>query len=226
MNRNRSYLFAAPLLLACTAAPVSAQQQDLQLWTSTVAAVPLSDDWELSGGLLVRASELREGIYQLQFVGDVQHEVGDGVSIGAGYSYIPNYRAGERTRTENRIRQQVAFPVASVGGGRIAARVRLEQRWRDDGDDIKLRLRPALTYSLPIGEGTSLRLGHESFLNLNATDWGPATGYDRVRHQVSVRHDLGGGLTGEAGYLNQYVFVGDDPEEMDHVLTLGVGYSF
>jgi len=210
------------LLLAFGATPARAEEQDGQIWATTTLSLPVADRLELTGGFIVRASALREGIYQLHFTADLERAVGDGVSVSLGYSHIPAYRAGALVRTENRVRQQVTFPLARLGGGRLGARLRLEQRWRDDGENVKFRLRPAVTFSLPIARQTSLRLSHESFFNLNETDWGPATGYDRVRHQVSVRHNLGGGLRGEVGYLNQYVFGGDDPEETDHVLTVGL----
>jgi len=215
---------AAALLLG-TPLSAHAQESDAQLWTATTASLPLSKDFELSGGLFVRASDSREGIYQLQFLGDLAMEVSEDVSVGVGYSHIPNYSGGALVRSENRLRQQVSAHLAEVAGGRISGRLRLEQRWRDDGEDVKFRLRPALTYALPVGGGTSLRLGHESFFNLNETDWGPDLGYDRMRHTIALRRGLGGGFTGEIGYLNQYIFGRDDPDQVDHVLTLAVRFD-
>jgi len=217
-------LVPAAGLAAFLMAPGAARAQvsDAQLWTSATASVPLADDLELSGGLSVRVSDTREGMYQLQFLGDLELDLGDDVAVGVGYSHIPNYSGGALVTSENRVRQQVSVRLGEVAGGRIGGRLRLEQRWRDDGEDLKFRLRPALTFVLPVEGGTSLRLGHESFFNLNETDWGPDAGYDRMRNSVALRRGLAGGLTGEIGYLNQYIFGRDEPDEVDHVLTLAL----
>lgn len=220
---NRFQLLCAAALL-CVPAAAQAQDQDAQLWTSLSAEVEVAPDLSFTSGVHVRASELREGIYQIQIAGDVAYDAG-GAELSVGYSHIPNYERGALVTRENRIRQQVSIPLGRIGGGSLSGRVRLEQRWRDDGEDLKFRLRPALTYSLPVGAGTSIRLGHESFFNLNETDWGPDAGYDRMRNQLSVRRGLGDGVTGEVGYLNQYIFGRDDPDEMDHALTVAIGFT-
>lgn len=194
------------------------------MWTQTSATLA-AGEFNLGTHFIARAGDASDGIYQLQFGVDVEREIG-GVTAGIGYSYVPSYEDGDLTTREHRIRQQVSVPVGRVGGGELATRLRLEQRWRDDGKDVKFRLRPRVTWTRPIGEnGLALRLLHESFMNLNDTDWGEEARYDRMRNQVALRRDLAKGLTGEVGYLNQYIFQGDRPDEVDHALTFAITLS-
>jgi hypothetical protein len=213
---------------ACAAAaamfalPASAQVADTQVWGQTTVTADLGA-WDFGGHVIARAGDAADGIYQLQFGVDVEREVGEGATGGIGYSYVPSYDQGRLTTREHRIRQQLSFELGKLAGGSVAARLRLEQRWRDDGEDIKFRLRPRLSWTRPIGpDDLAVRLQHESFINLNATDWGGESRYDRMRNQIALRRALGGGLTGEVGYLNQYIFQGDRPDEVDHALTFAL----
>jgi len=222
--RSSSRYLLLPLLGCFPAAPAAAEDRDTQLWTQTNATVALGK-FNLGTQFIARAGDAANGFYQLQFGVDVEREIG-GVTAGVGYSYVPSYEDGELTTREHRIRQQVSVPVGRLGRGEVAARLRLEQRWRDDGEDVKFRLRPRVTWTRPIGEkGLAVRLLHESFMNLNDTDWGQEARYDRMRNQVALRRDLAKGLTGEVGYLNQYIFQGDRPDEVDHALTFAITLS-
>jgi hypothetical protein len=210
------------LIAACAAAPAAGQDQDAQLWTQATATLS-AGELDLSGHIIARGSDAADGVYQLQFGADVERDMGGGIVAGIGYSYVPSLEDGRVTTREHRIRQQVSVPIAQVAGGELAGRLRLEQRWRDDGEDVKFRLRPRVSWTRPIGSGgLAVRLLHESFLNLNDTDWGGESRYDRMRNQVALRRRLAGGVTGEIGYLNQYVFGREGPDAVDQALTFAI----
>src|SRR3546814_13021149 len=105
---------------------------------------------------------------------------------------------------EDRPRQQISFPLGGFAGGKLSGRVRLEERLRRDGDDIGLRLRPQIKYTLPLGTGskTALVLSHESFIQVNDTDWGQASGYARLRKPIGGTPPLTTVVSVELGYLN------------------------
>ncbi len=218
-----------PLLLlfstAFAAPAVAAEEEDAQLWTQTTATVTLGR-FDLGTHFIARMGDAADGVYQLQFGVDAERRIGAGIKAGIGYSYVPSFEDGRITTREHRIRQQVSATLGEVAGGEVAGRLRLEQRWRDDGEDLKFRLRPRVTWTRPIGpDGLAVRLAHESFLNLNDTDWGREAGYDRMRNQAALRGDLAKGVTGEIGYLNQYIFQGERPDEVDHALTIAISLS-
>jgi hypothetical protein len=218
---------AAALACWCAAAPAHAQDEDAQLWTATTANFDLGNDTTFSAQVVARFSDAAEGLSELQLQGDFEKEVRDGLSVGAGYSYVPRYDLGRLTSREHRTRQQVSTRLGEVLGGQVEGRVRLEQRWRDDGEDLMLRLRLRLMWTRKIGpEDLSVRLSHESFAQLNDTDWGGEARYSRMRNQVSLRRKFGEVLTGELGYLNQYSLSGSGSDELVHALTVATTFDF
>jgi len=218
---------AAAAALVCVAAPAYAQDDDWQLWTTATANFDLGDETTFSPQLVMRFGDEAEGLSELQLQADVEKEVQDGLSLGGGYSYINRYDRGRVTSREHRTRQQVRMRIGEVLGGRVEGRVRLEQRWREGREDLMLRLRGRLTWTRKIGpQDLALRLGHESFVQLNDTDWGGEARYSRMRNQVSLRRKLGDALTGEAGYLNQYDFSDRGSDKIVHAATFALTYDF
>lgn len=224
----RTLLFALPL--AALAAPALAQTDtDSQVWASADAATELADGVELSLETTARFGDGADGLYELEFGGWLSFDAGGGVTISTGYARVPGYSNGDLTKMEDRPRQQVSFPLARFAGGKLSGRIRLEERLRRDGDDIGLRLRPQIKYSLPLARGgrTALVLSHESFVELNDTDWGQTSGYARMRNAISIETPLNDAVTIEAGYLNQYDFGHDgEHDEMAHVATVGLSLAF
>ncbi len=199
----------------------------MQLWTTTTANFDLGDDTTFSSQVMARFSDAAEGVSELQLQGDFEKEVRQGLQVGAGYSYVPRYDRGRLTSREHRTRQQVSTRLGEVLGGQVESRIRLEQRWRDDGEDMMLRLRGRLTWTRKIApKELSVRLWHESFAQLNDTDWGGDARYSRMRNQLSLRRKFGEVLTGELGYLNQYSISSSGSDELVHALTVATTFDF
>ncbi len=218
---------AAVMACWCAATPAYAQDEEAQLWTATTANFDLGEDTSFSAQVVARFSDAAEGVSELQLQGDFEKEVRDGLRVGAGYSYVPRYDRGRLTSREHRTRQQVSTRLGEVLGGRVEGRIRLEQRWRDDGDDMMLRLRARLMWTRKIGpRDLSVRLWHESFAQLNDTDWGGDARYSRMRNQLSLRRKLGEAVTGELGYLNQYSLSDSGPDEVVHAITVATIFDF
>jgi hypothetical protein len=219
---------AAAVVLSCLAgaAPAHAQEEDAQLWTSATADFELGEDTNFTSQAVARFSDAAEGLAERQLQVDLETGVGGALRVGGGYSYVTRYEDGELASREHRVRQQVSAELGEVLGGRIEGRLRLEQRWRDDGDDVMLRLRPRLSWAREIGrDDLELRLWHESFIQLNDTDWGGEAGYARLRNQVSLRRSLAKSVAGEVGYLSQYSLSGQGPDELVHALTVAISFS-
>jgi hypothetical protein len=233
VSANRAFVHriiicsAAAVAAVVLPAPARAQEIDTQLWSTTTASFDLGNDLTFIGQFVARFSDDADGVSELQYQGDLELELREGLRVGGGYSYVPRYDQGDLTTREHRIRQQVSARLGSLAGGRVEGRLRLEQRWRDDGDDTALRLRPRVTWTRPIGPNDlALRLSHESFIFLNDTDWAGEAGYNRMRNQASLRRKLGSSATGELGYLNQYDLQPGRRDRMAHVLTLGLSFDF
>lgn len=217
----------AAVAAALVCAPAHAQDEDAQIWTATSADFALGGDFTLATQFVARFSDEADGVSELQLSGDLEWETSGGVTLSGGYSYVPRYNQGNQITREHRTRQSVSVGLGSVLGGDIEGRVRLEQRWRNDGDDMLLRLRGRLTWTRPVGpSGLAVRLQHESFAHLNETDWAGNARFDRVRNSAMLRRKFGERVTGEIGYLNQWSFVAAGPDDVIHAANVGLSFSF
>jgi hypothetical protein len=218
----RVALLAVPWLVPGAASATS----DSQLWTVTSATVKLSDRWRVSEELTTRFSDNRHGLYEIESNTLLGYRLNKVVTLWVGYTHDPQYAGGDFTIMEHRAREQVTFDnVAKLGPGKLSARVRMEQRWRDRLDGTGWRLRPYLKYSLPIAGKIALNLSSEPFFDLNTTTFQKKSGFDRVRNLVTLSAPLSKKLTGEIGYMNQHGFVRGGPDTSDNIAYFAVALS-
>ena len=218
------------LLLLGTATPALAQtDSDSQIWLTAGASTEITKGVELNLETVLRFGSDADGLYEGEYGGDLAFAVGDGVKLSAGYLRVPQYSRAGVTAIEDRARQAVSFGVGEFAGGKLSARVRMEERWRNTGTDTGFRLRPRLSWVRPFTPKgkTALVISHESFIELNDADWGQSAGYDRMRTFIGVVTPLIEGVKVEGGYLNQWGLKRDgDPASVDHVLSMSLAYSF
>jgi hypothetical protein len=213
---------AAALLLPTTARAKS----DEQLWATGSATVKVSDRWRISQEVVVRTSDAKNGIYELESNTILSYRVSDRVTIAAGYTHDPQYAGGHFTVMEHRAREQVTFDnLARLGTAKLSARTRVEQRWREGVDGIGWRLRPYAKVSLPVSGKVALNLSSEPFFNLNRTAFQRSTGLDKVRNLVSLSAPLSKTLSGEVGYMNQHSFVRNGTDSSDNIAYVAISLS-
>jgi len=197
--------------------PVGATK-DSQLWTTESATLALSDHWRLQEELTERFSDNKNGLYEIESNTLLGYRMNKVVTLWAGYTHDPQYSAGDFTRMEHRAREQVTFDnFANLGPGKLSARIRIEQRWREGLEGTGWRLRPYLKYSLPISGKLALNLSSEPFIDLNTTSFQSKRGLDRVRNLVTISAPLSKSLSAEAGYMNQHLFISGRPDEGDNI---------
>jgi Protein of unknown function (DUF2490) len=217
----RSAALALPIALLMST-PAWARSDD-QLWTTAGVNVKLSDDWKISEEIVTRFSDNRNGLYELEATTMLGYRLANGVTLAAGYVHNPQYSGGDFTVMEHRAREQLSFDnFTKLGPGKLSARMRLEQRWREGIDGTGWRARPYLKYSIPLAGKTNLNLSNETFVNFNTTAFQKQSGIDRMRNLISISTPLTKTLSGEAGYLNQYGFVRGGEDNVDHVAYFAV----
>ena len=224
----KSKLFAALLVASsiCVIATPAFAQTDEQLWTNFNATVKLSEHWRLSEEGTVRFSDNRNGLYELEANTLLGYRLNKVVTLWAGYTHNPQYAGGDFAVMEHRAREQATFDgIAKLGSGKLSARLRFEQRWREHVDGTGWRVRPYLKYSLPIVGKTALNVSSEPFFNLNTTPFQRQTGLDRVRNLVTISTPLTKSLSGEAGYMNQHGFVKNGSDTSDNVAYFGLALN-
>ena len=218
---------ALVLLMAAIMVPTPAfAKSDEQLWTTAGANVKLSDNWRLQQEVVARFSDNRNGLYEIESTTLLGYKLNKIVTVSAGYVHNPQYAGGDFTVMEHRAREQVSFDnFAKLGSGKLSARMRLEQRWREGVDGAGWRARPYVKYSVPLKGKTALNFSNETFVNLNTTPFQRQDGFDRMRNLVSISTPLTKSLNGEAGYMNQYGFVRGGDDTVDHAAYFAVSLS-
>lgn len=225
MLRSLMITSVASVTLSCSAA--ASARSDSQIWGTASANFQLSDKWRLSEELVTRFSDNRNGLYEVEAVTMLNYKVAKDVTLAAGYVHNPQYVGGDFTVMERRVREQVTFDnFAKVDSGKLSARLRLEQRWREHIDGTGWRLRPYVKYSVPLAGKAALNLSSEPFFNLNSTSFQRQKGLDRVRNLVSISGPLSGRINAEAGYMNQHGFVRGGPDTSDNIAYFALSANF
>ncbi|KQX25443.1 MULTISPECIES: DUF2490 domain-containing protein [unclassified Sphingomonas] len=143
-----------------------------------------------------------------------------GLSLYQGYAHVFTPRDGTRDLHEHRSFQQLSWVMGRPWNGELASRTRFEQRWRNDGRDMGLRLREMLRLEIPVARSGLAALGYaEMFVALNDTDWGARGGFDQLRSFAGAEIPLAGASTIELGYLNQYINQPSGRRRVNHVLS-------
>ena len=213
---------AAVSLAATPALAVS----DDQVWTTASVSVKFDDHWRVSQELVGRFSDRRDGLYEIESNTMLGYKLDKVVTLWAGYTHDPQYSGGDFTVLEHRVREQVSFDgFAELDGGKLSARVRMEQRWRDGVSGTAWRVRPYVKWSVPVKGKVALNLSNEMFVNLNRTPFQARTGIERMRNLATFSAPLTKTLTGEAGYMNQHGFVRNGPDTSDNIAYFALSLS-
>ncbi|MDH2130831.1 DUF2490 domain-containing protein [Sphingobium yanoikuyae] len=217
-------------LFVLMALPATAHaSEDEQLWTTTSATVKLSDHWRLQQEIVARFSNDRDGLYEIESNTLVGYKLNKQVTVWAGYTHDPQYDGGDFTVMEHRVREQVTVDnILKLGPVSVSARMRMEQRWREGIDGTAWRLRPYVKLTMPFKEGgkTALILSHESFIDLNKTNFQRIQGEERMRNMIAITTPLAKNVNAEIGYLHQHGFRPDADDSNDNVASLSLSFSF
>jgi hypothetical protein len=224
---TRPFLIAA--LAMATLAPGAAwASSDGQLWTATGASGKIAPRVDVSIDEAVRFSDAAGGLNQIRLSAMIGYHIAPHIILWVGYVHAPDYAQGHAIRVERRAREQISAQLGNFWGGTLSGVVKVEQRWRDTGSDTGWRVRGLLKWTRPFRTDgkTALVVSHESFLNLDSTDWGQIRGYDQMRNFIGINTPLVPRVKIEMGYLNRRLIVRGGADESDHVASVALGYSF
>lgn len=214
-----------PMLIALAAAVPShaSTRQDEQLWVNLTVMGPLSGKLVYFVEAQPRFGSGAQRPDQLLLRPAVGVKLSDHVTLYQGYARVVTPRDGTADLTEHRGFQQLSWVVGRPWGGEFSTRTRFEQRWRNDGDDMGLRLRKMLRLEIPLAGNGLAALGYaEGFVALNDTDWGARAGFDQLRSFIGAEIPLAGRSTIELGYLNQTINQQAGRRRMNHVLSFSL----
>lgn len=216
-------LLAATVLLAQPAAAETTH--DEQVWVNLTATGPVSGDLVYFAELQPRIGDGVSRVDQLLLRGAVGWKLSPAVTVYQGYAHVVVPVDGGRDVNEERSFQQLNLAVAKPWRGELSSRTRLEQRWRNDGNDTGWRLREMIRYEKPLKAGSdavNALVSAEAFVALNDTDWGARSGFDQLRTFVGAEVGLPGASTAEIGYLNQVIDRTRGRTQINHVASVSV----
>jgi hypothetical protein len=232
IGRMSAVMIRTALAAAALGALLPAQaaaRSDTQLWTTGSVTVNVSDRVRVAEEVVLRVSDRRDGLYEVENTLLASYKLADGIWAGAGYVHNPQYDAGDFTVLERRAREQIGYDnFATIGRAKLSARLRLEQRWRDGVGGTGWRTRPFVRMTVPLGDkgAPSLLLSNETFFNLNSVSFQAQDGLDRMRTAATLQIPVMKGVNAEVGYLNQHRFVRGGPDNDDHVANLAIAFTF
>jgi len=223
---RRAPVLAGALALTIFALSVPARAdtaEDEQAWLNVTAMGPISGDLVYFVEVQPRLGEGLTRVDQLLLRGGVGWKLSPSLTLYQGYAHVRTPRDDGPDVDEERSFQQINWTIGKLLGGELSSRTRLEQRWRNDGDDMGWRLREMLRYETPLKKGSetvNALVWGEAFVALNDTDWGARSGFDQLRSFVGIELALPGASTAEIGYMNQLFDRQGGGTRMNHIASV------
>lgn len=222
INAFTGLLFAS--IAVGTFTPAHATDSDDGFWTvvSSTDSFPSGDEvsrWQYWFDAQARYFDVGSGINQYLVRPAVGYKIGDNLSAWVGYARFRSRNRSGSVRDENRYWQQISWTAGKWKNGTVSLRARLEQRDLSTGDDLGLVLRTQAKYVRPIGSDGKryLALGIEPFIDLRDTDWGGDSGLGQNRISIGIGWRFSDKLTLESGYMNQFIWVDNGENRMNHL---------
>lgn len=210
-----------------------ATEHDSGVWTifSTTDSFPASSAtsrWHYWFDAQARYFDIGSGTNQWLVRPAIGYEIRDGVKVWGGYARFRSRNGAGRVADENRYWQQLDWRAGRWLDGNISMRVRLEQRAVDRGDDLGVVFRFMTKYVRPFAGNSdkSLIVALEPFVDLRDTDWGGDSGLAQNRVFVGMGWRLSNKLTLETGYMNQYLWVDNAEDRVNHLAILTLKTKF
>lgn len=218
---------ALATLMALAATGTAHARDDAQGWAAATVNVDLGGGFRASNETVLRFSNIRGGLYEIEDNLMVGFKPNKQVTLWLGYTHNPQYDHGDFTRMEHRFRQQVNVDnFLKLGSVRFSGRMRLEERWREGQGGPAWRLRPFLKATLPVAGKVNLVASHESFIDLNTSDFQRVRGEERMRNFIGLTAPISKKISVEAGYMLQHGFVRNGPDNNDHAASIAFTGNF
>ena len=218
-------LLVAPALLALSAAPAAAAEDDGNVWLGQFATINATDKVYVRLEAQERFTNDAERLGQLLLRSLVGYRITKDVNIGAGYAFVLTDPVGPVELNEHRFYQELNVRLLSTEGGvTLDSRTRLEQRTFEEREDTQWRLRQFVQLRVPVSGNNKIVAYTEPFIDLNETDV-QRGGLSIWRNFVGVSIPLAKGIEVVPGYLNQHVFR-EGQDRSDHTANVNLFMTF
>lgn len=221
-------VFSAFLLLPCFVYA----DEDFQFWNHYSASGPLGgkdSPYSLRIDAQQRFQDSVDRMGLLVIGAQLGYRFNSSWSVSGGYMWVPIFGpARNRVRQdEHRLLQQLNYFKILPGNYTFGTRSRIEERFLEAGNDISLRFRELLRFTVPLTQKSVapyLVTSNELLYNLTSTEPGPQEGFNQNRAFLGLGAQPVKWLRVEAGYLNQYNHRPGTTDRIVHALQLTADY--
>ncbi|MDZ4820172.1 MAG: DUF2490 domain-containing protein [Planctomycetota bacterium] len=158
----------------------------------------------------------------------IGYKVTDKMTLWGGYAWAHIEPLHDPPIDEHQFWQQITWS-HKFDPATLDLRSRLEQRFREEGDDTGWRFRQMFAYRQPLEVTPRLTfvMWDEVFFNLNDTDWGSHSGFDQNRAFVGLGWKPTPETTWrvEVGYLNQFIDRVGRANMNNHLLSISLFWN-
>lgn len=210
-----------------TVATPAFAEDNAQLWVTTNAETALDDNDKILATIILRSRPDTLNLGQSLLRIGVVHQFKNGISVAGNFAVVTTYRPDRPDRAEHRFAQSISIPITSnFAGGSLDSRLQIEEIFATDGNDLGIRIRPRLRWTLPLvkSKRLSLQITDEMLLAANDTDWGQRAGFQANRFLTGIKVDISKKWTLTPAYTWQLVKRNNAPDRNDHILWLTIDH--
>ena len=211
----------------CLATHSLASSKDVQAWTALAVSGPINHSrllfwFDAHARFGDDVSELETSIIRP----GLGWQATDNTSWWLGYARVTGHSADPNI-VEDRVWQQALYYIGKFSHGQLTGRSRLEQRFRDEDNDIGVRLRQFLRWSRPVNETPwSYVISNEMFINLNDADWGQSDGFNQNRLFLGLNYKLNEIYRVEFGYVNNYIRHNGAENQLNNIFSSNLSITW
>lgn len=224
--RGADRALLAALALVAWAGPVRADQTQVWLAGTVTAGIAHEGNVRLWLDTQLRSRSSSDEVDVSVIRPGIGIRLAPGVEAYAGYARVTTHRPG-RDVLEDRIWQQIGYPLGRLGPVSFSGRNRLEQRMRTNAGQTGWRFRQSFRATAPTGLGSlALVASNETFIGLNDTRWGQRSGLDQNRGFIGVSMSPARFARIEAGYLALRINRGPGPDDRRDNVQISTTLTF
>ncbi|MDO9451434.1 MAG: DUF2490 domain-containing protein [Stagnimonas sp.] len=212
---------AMAFLVGLAITPYAAQATDeaAEYWFNPSASLDLDQDTGVELETAQRFRSEADGRPDTYFARLwLNQEVARNVTLSGAFER----RINDGGSNETRLIQQL-----STKHGIFRTRLRLEQRFVENTDQMGLRVRPRLGLVIPVDDNKRLQFktDAELFLTVRSTRNGGDTGLTGLRSQIGFAYEVNDRLSLSAAYLRQQDINDRGPDTVGHAPVIGIEWS-
>jgi len=191
-----------------------AADEEIQLWLTGTAVVPLAED---VSGTFELSRRIRENDDQILLRGNADVKLSETVSLGGGGAYVNSIDGLLETGEDKEFRLQQQL---TLHFGALSFRTRVEERFFEDAERMQLRIRQRVQASAEVATDLHGAISGEVFYVARSEDVGGDAQVAQWRLNATLVHKLSPHLEATAGYLLMYTPRTGQPDKIAHVPQL------